>query len=78
MGARYEYIDNDLLEQMIEAELIIMLERGNWYTEYLIEMNIRIKQLAGIRHPTNGRDCANIPGCLSGVRQCNFIYILVW
>lgn len=29
MGARYEYIDNDLLEQMIEAELVIMLERGN-------------------------------------------------
>jgi hypothetical protein len=27
MGAQYEYIDNDLLEQMIEAELIIMLER---------------------------------------------------
>ena len=25
MGTRYEYIDNDLLEQMIEAELIIML-----------------------------------------------------
>lgn len=29
MGAQYEYIDNDLLEQMIEAELIIMLERSN-------------------------------------------------
>jgi hypothetical protein len=28
MGSQYEYIDNDLLEQMIEAELIIMLE-GN-------------------------------------------------
>jgi hypothetical protein len=28
MGYQYEYIDNDLLEQMIEAELIIMLE-GN-------------------------------------------------
>jgi hypothetical protein len=25
MGAQYEYIDNDLLEQMIEAELIIMV-----------------------------------------------------
>ena len=30
MGSQYEYIDNDLLEQMIEAELIIMLERDNW------------------------------------------------
>jgi hypothetical protein len=29
MGAQYKYIDNDLLEQMIEAELIIMLERSN-------------------------------------------------
>ncbi len=29
MGSRYEYIDSDLLEQVIEAELIIMLERGN-------------------------------------------------
>jgi hypothetical protein len=29
MCAQYEYIDNDLLEQMIEAELIITLERGN-------------------------------------------------
>jgi len=29
MGSQYEYIDSDLLEQMIEAELIIMLERGN-------------------------------------------------
>jgi hypothetical protein len=29
MGAQYEYIDIDLLEQMIEAELIIMLERDN-------------------------------------------------
>ena len=29
MGSQYEYIDNDLLEQMIEAELIIMLERDN-------------------------------------------------
>ncbi len=29
MGSRYEYIDSDLLEQMIEVELIIMLERGN-------------------------------------------------
>lgn len=27
IGARYEYIDNDLFEQMIEAELIIMLDR---------------------------------------------------
>lgn len=27
MGTRYEYIDNDLFEQMIEAELLIMLER---------------------------------------------------
>jgi hypothetical protein len=27
MISQYEYIDNDLLEQMIEAELIIMLER---------------------------------------------------
>ena len=25
IGSQYEYIDNDLLEQMIEAELIIML-----------------------------------------------------
>ena len=33
MGAQYEYIDNDLLEQMIEAELIIMLE-GNWCTVF--------------------------------------------
>jgi hypothetical protein len=29
LGSRYEYIDSDLLEQMIEAELTIMLERGN-------------------------------------------------
>ena len=29
IGSQYEYIDNDLLEQMIEAELIIMLERDN-------------------------------------------------
>ena len=29
MGVQYEYIDSDLLEQMIEAELIIMLERDN-------------------------------------------------
>ena len=29
IGSKYEYIDNDLLEQMIEAELIIMLERDN-------------------------------------------------
>jgi hypothetical protein len=29
IGSRYEYIDSDLLEQMIETELIIMLERGN-------------------------------------------------
>ena len=29
IGSLYEYIDRDLLEQMIEAELIIMLERGN-------------------------------------------------
>ena len=28
IGSQYEYIDSDLLEQMIEAELIIMLE-GN-------------------------------------------------
>jgi hypothetical protein len=28
MGSQYEYIDNDLLEQLIEAELVIMLERG--------------------------------------------------
>ncbi|OEU41247.1 hypothetical protein BGV40_15975 [Methanosarcina sp. Ant1] len=28
MGSQYEYIDNDLLEQMIEVELIIMLDRG--------------------------------------------------
>ena len=27
MGSQYEYIDNDLLEQMVEAELIIMFER---------------------------------------------------
>jgi hypothetical protein len=26
---QYEYIDSDLLEQMIEAELIIMLETDN-------------------------------------------------
>jgi hypothetical protein len=29
MGAQYEYIDNDLFEQMIEAELVIMLERND-------------------------------------------------
>jgi len=29
MCAQYEYVDNDLLEQMIEAELIITLDRGN-------------------------------------------------
>lgn len=29
MGTQYEYIDSDLLEQMIEAELIIMLERDD-------------------------------------------------
>ena len=29
IGSQYEYIDKDLLEQMIEAELIITLERGN-------------------------------------------------
>jgi hypothetical protein len=29
MGSQYGYIDSDLLEQMIEAELIIMLERSN-------------------------------------------------
>lgn len=29
MGAQYEYIDNELLEQMIEAELIIMLGKDN-------------------------------------------------
>lgn len=29
MGAQYEYVDNDLFEQMIEAELIIMLERDD-------------------------------------------------
>jgi hypothetical protein len=29
IGSRYEYIDSDLLEQIIETELIIMLERGN-------------------------------------------------
>jgi hypothetical protein len=29
IGSRYEYIDSDLLEQMIETELIIMLDRGN-------------------------------------------------
>jgi predicted phosphohydrolase len=27
IGAQYEYSDSDLLEQMIEAELIIMFER---------------------------------------------------
>jgi len=29
IGSRYEYIDSDLLEQIIETELIIMLDRGN-------------------------------------------------
>ena len=29
IGSQYEYIDGDLLEQMIEAELIITLERSN-------------------------------------------------
>lgn len=29
IGSRYEYMDSDLLEQMIETELIIMLDRGN-------------------------------------------------
>lgn len=29
-GDQYEYSDSDLLEQIIEAELIIMFERGNW------------------------------------------------
>ena len=33
MGSQYGYIDKDLLEQMIEAELIIMLE-GNWCTVF--------------------------------------------
>lgn len=41
MSSQYKYIDNDLLEQMIEAELIIMLERDNWYW-YLIEIIIKI------------------------------------
>ena len=31
IGSQYEYIDNDLLEQMIEAELIIMLEGDHRY-----------------------------------------------
>jgi hypothetical protein len=30
IGAQYEYIDNDLFEQMIEAELLIMLERDDY------------------------------------------------
>ena len=30
IGTQYEYIDNDLFEQMIEAELIIMLERDDY------------------------------------------------
>jgi hypothetical protein len=34
MGAQYEYIDNDLFEQMIEAELIIMLERDDFTDFY--------------------------------------------
>ncbi len=29
ISSQYEYIDSDLLEQMIEAELIIMLETDN-------------------------------------------------
>lgn len=29
IGSQYEYIDSDLLEQMIEAELTIMLEIDN-------------------------------------------------
>jgi hypothetical protein len=29
ISSQYEYIDSDLLEQMIEAELIITLERDN-------------------------------------------------
>lgn len=29
VGSQYEYIDHDLLEQMIETELIILLERSS-------------------------------------------------
>ncbi len=29
IGSQYEYVDSDLLEQTIEAELIITLEIGN-------------------------------------------------
>lgn len=29
VGSQYEYIGHDLLEQMIEAELIILLERSS-------------------------------------------------
>ena len=32
IGSQYEYVDSDLLEQTIEAELIITLEIGNWYS----------------------------------------------
>jgi hypothetical protein len=34
MGAQYEYIDNDLFEQMIEAELIMMLDRDDFTDFY--------------------------------------------
>ena len=34
MGAQYEYIDNDLFEQMIEAELIVMLDRDEFTDFY--------------------------------------------
>jgi hypothetical protein len=35
IGARYEYIDNDLFEQMIEAEFIMMLDRDDSTDFYL-------------------------------------------
>ena len=34
IGSQYEYVDSDLLEQTIEAELIITLEIGNWYSVF--------------------------------------------
>ncbi len=36
IGAQYEYIDNDLFEQMIEAEFIMMLDR-DVSTDYYLD-----------------------------------------
>ena len=32
IGSQYEYVDSDLLEQTIEAELIMTFGIGNWYS----------------------------------------------